>query len=206
MKRILTVSSLFIGLVILTGILFLIGAAILGNYLVIRDPLVASDAVAVLSGGGSERLEYATYLINEKYGKKLIFTETGDSDPDNGGKISQSMSKDAIDEGIRKGKQFFAGKEVQNTYDEAKAVLKLANTHKWDSIIVVTDTFHSRRSKIIFNDVFRESEIKIRVVPVDVVGYWYEPNFWWKDGASIRATLSEYGGLISYYLGIYPSE
>jgi uncharacterized SAM-binding protein YcdF (DUF218 family) len=184
----------------------LVGAAVMGNYLVVRDKLVAADAVAVLSGGGPERLEYATTLINKKYGKKLIFTETGDIDPQNGDKISRTMSKDAIDEGVKKGKQFFAGKDVQNTYEEAKAVLKLSKEHNWESIIVVTDTFHSRRTKIIFSDVFRESDVKIRVVPVDVEDYWYDPNRWWQDSASIRATLSEYGGLISYYLGIYPAE
>ena len=151
-------------------------------------------------------MDYATTLINEKYGKKLIFTETGNMDPENGGKISQSMSKDATEEGIRKGRQFFAGKDVQNTYDEAKAVLKLAVAHKWDSLIVVTDTFHSRRTKVMFSDVFKDSEIHLRVVPVDVDNYWYDPTFWWKDQASIRATVTEYGSLISYYLGIYPTD
>ncbi len=194
-------------LITVVGVVFILFSLVLviegmGYYLVVRDPLKAADAVAVLSGGGEERLQYATRLVNEKYAKKLILTETGSVDPD-GGKISQSMTKDAIDEGVKKKNQYIAGKNVENTKDEAEVVLKLALNRKWDSVIVVTDTFHSRRTKVIFADVFRGSGIQVQVNPVDVEGYWYHPGRWWADEKSFSLTITEYLSLASYYLGIY---
>lgn len=194
------ITALVVGLIIISLMVVVEG---MGYLLVVRDPLKSADVVAVLSGGGPERLEYATELVNEHYSRKLVLTETGEIDPNTGGKISQSMSKDAIDEGVKKKNQYIAGKNVVNTKDEAEVVLKLATQRGWDSVIVVTDTFHSLRTKIIFTDVFRGSGIKIRVNPVDVEGYWYKPGTWWTDSDSRRATITEYLSLASYYLGIY---
>lgn len=204
MKKVLSTPgavSLLILLGIALGFLVLRG---LGNFLVVRDPLQTADAVVVLSGGGPGRLEYATSLINRKYGRKLVLTETGEEDPVNGGKLSESMSKDARDEGVKRGKQYIAGSEVENTKDEAEAVLKLAKARQWQSLIVVTDTFHSRRTKILFTDVFRNSGISVRVNPVDLPNYWYDPNTWWWSSEARKATIAEYVSLAAYYLGIYP--
>jgi hypothetical protein len=66
----------------------------------------------------------------------------------------------------------------------------------------VTDSFHSRRTKIIFSDLFRGTGIQIAVNPVDAEGYWYHPATWWTDSQSREATIYEYIALISYKLGI----
>jgi uncharacterized SAM-binding protein YcdF (DUF218 family) len=175
----------------------------MGNFLVVRDPLKPADAVAVLSGGGPERVEYASQLVTDKYGRKLILTETGETDPTTGSKVSTTMSKQAADDGVKRGLHFYAGKHVDSTIDEARAVLKLAQTRNWKSIIVVTDTFHSRRAKILFNDVFKNSGIQVRLNPVDLPGYWYQPSSWWSTSAGRRATINEYLSLGWYYLGMY---
>lgn len=175
----------------------------MGNYLVVSDPLKAADAIAVLSGGGPERVEYASYLVTKKYGKKLIFTDTSTENPLGSGSMNDVMSKQAAEEGVKRSKQYFAGDDVQNTLDEAKAVLKLAQERKWESIIVVTDSFHSRRTRLIFTDVFKGSGIVVRVNPVNVKDYWYDPAAWWKDPSSRRATITEYGSLLAYSLGLY---
>jgi uncharacterized SAM-binding protein YcdF (DUF218 family) len=175
----------------------------MGNYLVVRDPLKPADAVAVLSGGGPERVEYASYLITKKYGKKLIFTDTGEENPLGSGTVNDTMAKQAADEGVRRSKQYFAGDDVASTVDEARAVLKLAKHKGWESIIVVTDTFHSRRTKVIFSDVFKGSGIIVRSNPVDVKDYWYDAAHWWKDSNSVKATLTEYASLVAYLIGLY---
>lgn len=203
LKKIL-LGIVAVGLIaLLGGVLGIQAVKQMGNYLVVSDPLKPADAVAVLSGGGPERVEYASYLITKKYGKKLIFTDTGEENPLGGGSMNDVMSKQAAEEGVKRSKQYFAGDDVQSTLDEAKAVLKLAKDRKWESVIVVTDTFHSRRTRLIFTDVFRGSGIVVRVNPVKVDDYWYDPSFWWKDANSRRATITEYGSLLAYSLGLY---
>jgi uncharacterized SAM-binding protein YcdF (DUF218 family) len=201
-KLIRIVISVGAALVVLAASTILIMRG-MGYFLVVRDPLKTADAVAVLSGGGPERVEYASQLVTEKYGRKLILTETGEMDPTTGSKVSTTMSKQAAEDGVKRGQHFFAGKHVDSTLDEARAVLKLAQTRNWKSIIVVTDTFHSRRTKLLFNDVFKDSDIAVRINPVDLPGYWYQPSSWWTTPAGRRATINEYLSLGWYYLGMY---
>lgn len=200
----IVLATIAVGLLALLGVLLGMQAVKqMGNYLVVRDELKPADAVAVLSGGGPERVEYASLLITKKYGKKLIFTETGEDNPLGSGTVSDVMSKQATEEGVRRSKQYFAGDDVESTKDEAKAVLKLAKERGWESVIVVTDTFHSRRTRVIFTDVFKGSGIVVRINPVDVDDYWYDPSAWWKDANSLKATLTEYASLIAYSIGLY---
>ena len=180
--------------------LFVLGA---GYYLVVRDPIRASSAVAVLSGGGIERMDHASDLIREDYAKRLIITDTGTIDPTTGVKVSRIMEDQAAQRGVRKVFIHITDGIAETTRDEAIAIKTLALEKDWQRIIVVTDSFHSRRTKIIFSDLFRETGIQIAVNPVDAVGYWYHPATWWMESQPREATIYEYIALISYKLGIY---
>lgn len=182
-----------------------LGCAILGAgyYLVVRDPIKSSEAVAVLSGGGIERMDHAAKLIEQNYAKRLIITETGSLDPSSGTKISKLMEEQAAQRGIRKVYVNVTDGESRSTREEAYAILKLMQTKEWGRVIVVTDSFHSRRTKVIFTDIFRGTGIRVSVNPVDAPDYWYHPATWWVDAQSREATIYEYISLISYKLGIF---
>lgn len=174
-----------------------------GYYLVVRDPVRNSSAVAVLSGGGIERLDHAVKLLDDKLAKRLILTNTSQVDPQSGTRMSKVMMDQASQRGVRKVNIYVTGGESATTREEAIAIKGLMDERDWKSLIVVTDSFHSRRTKIIFEDVFRGSGVKISVNPVDAPDYWYKPSIWWKTPDSRRATIYEYVSLIYNWLGLY---
>lgn len=174
-----------------------------GYFLIVRDPITPSSVVAVLSGGGIERMDHAADLIQKDYAKRLIITETGTVDPLTNTRISRIMEDQAAQRGVRKVFLYVTEGEAKSTRDEAIAIKKLALEKDWKKLIIVTDSFHSRRTKIIFLDIFRGTGIRISVNPVDAEGYWYHPATWWMDRQSREATIYEYIALISYKLGLY---
>ncbi len=202
-KKILlvTVSIILISAILIPFIL--IGA---GYYLVVRDPITSSSVVAVLSGGGIERMDHASDLILRDYAKRLIITETGSMDPLTNTRVSRIMEDQAAQRGVRKVFIYVTEGEAKSTREEAIAIKTLAVEKNWEKLIIVTDSFHSRRTKIIFMDTFRGSGIRISVNPVDAEDYWYHPATWWMDSQARQATIYEYIALVSYKLGLYQEE
>ncbi len=198
-KIILIMTSVILISIIIVPFI-MIGA---GYFLVVRDPITSSSVVAVLSGGGIERMDHASDLILRDYAKRLIITETGTVDPLTNTRVSRIMEDQAAQRGVRKVFIYVTDGEAKSTRDEAIAIKTLALEKDWKKLIIVTDSFHSRRTKIIFLDIFRGSGIRISVNPVDAEGYWYHPATWWMDSQSREATIYEYIALISYKLGIY---
>jgi uncharacterized SAM-binding protein YcdF (DUF218 family) len=201
-KRILLPLAMIIGIV--AGIIMIpvimVGA---GYYLVVRDPIRNSSAVAVLSGGGIERLDHAVKLLDDRFARRLILTNTSQVDPQTGTRMSKVMMDQASQRGVRKVNIYITGGESATTREEAIAIKSLMDERDWKSLIVVTDSFHSRRTKIIFQDVFKGSGVKISVNPIDAPDYWYKPAAWWKNPDSRRATIYEYVSLIYNWLGLY---
>jgi uncharacterized SAM-binding protein YcdF (DUF218 family) len=183
-----------IGLALL--ILILIG---LGSFLIVTDKVAPADAIVVLSGGESDRLPQAARLFKKGYGSTVILTRTAlvDSNPP----IDPNHFKEtqAVELGIPPEQTFITNEQVNGTYDEAAAVLDMMQRHGYKSCIVVTDPYHSRRAKIIFDDVFESSGIKVMIYPVG--DSWYRAFTWWLHPQGWVYTAEEYFKLLAYMLG-----
>ena len=189
------------GLLILCGFvaafLFLWG---MGRFLIVSNPLVHSDAIVVLSGGGDlSRLDEAVKLYKEKYAPLLILTETGETVPSLDAPYSAVLRQDAMSRGVAPGDITITDRTVSSTYEEARVTLKLLRKGGMKSVIVVTDPFHSRRAEVIFDDVFRSSGIQVAIHPV--AADWYHASTWWMSGSGRRDTVLEYSKLFGYLLG-----
>ncbi len=202
MKKPIRVSLII--LVCVTSCICAIAVGVLGAgyFLVVRDPISSSDGIVVLSGGGVERLEHAVNLVLKGTAKKIIFTETGDVDAGTGVKVTRGEEDRAAQLGVRKVDIIVTEGISRTTLEEARAVLALAKEREWKKLIIVTDSFHSRRTKMIFLDVFSGSRIRIRVNPVDEANYWYKPSRWFLDSEFRKATVYEYMSMIFYILRI----
>ena len=173
-----------------------------GAFLIHGDRLEPSSAVVSLGGGGEHRVEEAVRLINDRYGEWLILTEPGEVTP--GGAMGSGFFRTvAIENGLSEYAIMITDGTQKSTYDEAVAVLELMQKHKMNSVIVVTDPFHTMRTRTIFRDVFKGSGLAVRVHPVP--SHWYRSDSWFlsKDGWS--HTLREYVKLIGYWTGSYHS-
>ena len=166
-----------------------------GRLLIYSEPPHQADAIAVLSGGGEPRLQEAFNLYQEKQASVIILTETG-SVTAHFGSLS-SIEKNQLEEmGVRGGDIFITETVVDSTADEARVIRKMINTRGFKSVIIVTDTFHSFRAHLIFQDAFKGNDLTFYIRPVR--DDWYKSATWWTTTEGWQTTLLEYTKLISF--------
>lgn len=142
-----------------------------GRFLIVAEsPLSQADVVAVLSGGEIDRIDEAVQLIRDGYARYLILTDTNTM-ADNGRRMADYLFSEAASRGLTVPQIDITRHTTSNTREEAAAIRQLMEERGWRSCIVVTDPYHSRRAQIIFNDVFRDSGLSVRVHSVR--GHWY---------------------------------
>ncbi len=185
------------------ALVFLLGGELslraLGAILVVADPLEPADAALILSGGDSTRIDEAVLLYEEKFIDYAILTETGVTVSELGTDYSSLMRFTAIQKGLPAGAILITEQHVESTVDEARAALKLVHQRGFDSIIVITDPYHTLRTRLIFRRVFKNETIRVIVHPVS--GHWYRSKDWWLHLAGWRITLQEYIKLFGYLIG-----
>jgi len=168
----------------------LIGA---GAYLIVGDRVKPVDAIVVLSGDEGERVEEAIKWYEKGYGKYFIVTKTHTEDIGEGRTYSEMLMRIAIDAGVPADSILVTEGESSSTIEEAMAVKVVANQRNINSILVITAPYHTRRTQIIFNREFKETEIKVLVHPVE--DSWYKPLTWYLSSLGWRQTLAEYASL-----------
>ena len=182
-------------------VLVCVGFALLygaGEFLVRSDGLERSGAVVLLSGGGDERMDEAARLMRERYADLMILTDTAQTMPD--GMLTASyMRLEAISKGVSPAQIQLTDHVVGSTRDEARAVRAYLELHQVKSCLVVTDPFHTRRTRLIFQNEMQGSGIEVRVIPS--LGHWYHAERWFLSLRGWQATLSEYAKLGYFILG-----
>jgi len=139
-------------------------------------------------------------LYKENYIDFAILTETGVTFPDWGTDYSNLMRFTAIQKGIPANAILITEQHVDSTFDEAHAVLKLMNHRGFNTLVVITDPYHTLRTRLIFRKVFAETNIKVTIHPVRE--HWYRSKDWWLQLAGWRVTIQEYSKLFGYLIGI----
>jgi uncharacterized SAM-binding protein YcdF (DUF218 family) len=173
---------------------------LMGAFLIAKDPLVNADVIVLLSGGKEDRLMEAVRLFFDGYGQKIILTQTDQDrlDPETNRAVEKMHS--VINQGISQEYVILTQEVATSTYEEAQAVIAEMQYFGIGSCTVITDAFHSRRTKIIFNDAFRGSGIKVYIHPVE--GQWYRGIDWWTHAEGWQVMASEWIKLIGYWAGL----
>jgi len=170
-----------------------------GAFLITGDQLKKADIVVALGGGGEWRVVEAVSLIQEKQAVSLILTEPGETGPGEG-LGSRFFRMVAIENGLSPYAIQITDGVQRSTRDEARAVLDLMKKHQYKSVIIVTDPFHTQRTRLIFRDVFRGSDLTMRVHPVS--NHWYRSGTWFLSMDGWANTIREYVKLAGYLVGI----
>jgi uncharacterized SAM-binding protein YcdF (DUF218 family) len=171
-----------------------------GGFLIVTDPLRPVDALVTLAGD-PERVAYGAALFNRGYTHDFIVTDMRINAPNSQGEYASWVRSRATQLGVPPDRQFVAPGTVATTYAEANSVRQLAVQRGWQSIMVVTSPFHTRRSRIIFREVFHGTGITIIIKPVD--GSWYKADSWWLSRRGRRNTCLEYLKLVLYFVGYH---
>ncbi len=167
--------------------------------MIIADPLLKSDAVVVLSGGLGEREDEAIRIYQDKQAEYIVFTHP---EREGGGWKSHlmDMKLHAMGAGVPITGLLVTDEHGNSTYEEAKEIRRYLEPMKFKSILVVTDPFHTFRTRLIFREVFKGSSIQVRVRPVR--GHWYRSTTWWMSKAGWQMTVEEYFKVAAFFAGI----
>ena len=196
MKRKLIIGVLVIFLI---GIIYCL--LNLGRFLVVSDDLEKSDAIVVFSGDNGVRTEVGVELLKEGYGEYLILS---------GGKVyddvtmAELMKNHAIKLGVDENKILIDDKSL-TTYENAEFTKEIMEENNFNSLIVVTSDYHTRRSKLTMEKSLEDTLIDGQNVEVIVTPSKEEELKikWWTSGNSILLIISEYLKLIGYWINGY---
>jgi len=191
-----------VGVIIMLLLVALFGYLILraaGAYLIIADDLTPVDAIIIMGGGGEGRMNEALELYSEKYARIIILTETGERIGDLDYLQSFDLRIQLLNNGVPSGNILITESEVTSTLEEAHAVRQLLERRQLSTAIIVTDPFHTKRTSIIFRDVFSEQDIKLYFRPV--TPSWYTSRTWFLTADGWKFTILEYVKLLAYKSG-----
>lgn len=169
---------------------------LMGNFLIASDPLEQVDAIVVLSGAENDRIPEAARLFQGGYADAVILTDTGWSVFPNLEKETIAIDPNVIktteltEMGVPISNIILPETIVNSTAGEAEAVLEVMQRQGMESAMIVTDPYHTRRAKIIFDDIFEGSGIRLFSHPVE--GHWYQSFRWWLHPQGWKFAILEY--------------
>ncbi len=171
-----------------------------GRFLVVNDDLQTADAVIALGGDNSfDRLERAVEVYQQGLARVLIIPDTPDATP-TGQSYTAYMREAALARGVRAEDIYVTEVTATSTWNEARAVRKLMLRNDWQSCIVVSDPYHTRRAKIAFNQDFRPYGLSAAVTYTPQ--HWYRPSQWFLSARGVTTTLLEYVKLAGQLAGL----
>ncbi len=194
--------ALLVGLLLLVLLMGCYASLTLaGSILIVGDPLRRADALVLLSGGDQARVEEAVRLYKDGYAGLFVLTRTGEVAPGLGTASTQTLRKDVLALGVPSDGIVETQSNADSTYTEAVAVRDLLEERGGiDSCIIVTDPYHTLRTRLVYGEVFRGTHIQIIVRSVR--SYWYRSSTWWLSAEGWRVTFSEYTKLAAFLLGV----
>jgi len=192
-----TIYSVF-PVLLLIGVCSLILFWAGGSFLITGDRVRNVDAIVVLSGDEGARVKEASKLFRSGLAKYLIITKSDHEEIQENQTNSEKMMRIAINEGVASDSILFTNQEAEDTIGEAREVLAVAKQRQINSLLVITDPYHTRRTKIIFIHIFKGSEITTSVHGIS--DHWYKSHTWFLSLEGWRITVQEYASIFLFAL------
>ncbi|TLS52022.1 YdcF family protein [Paenibacillus antri] len=155
----------------------------------------ASDAIIVLGGEmNGERTRKGAELYREGVAPKVMLSD--------GTKMSwrttanEEMHALAVQEGVPP-EAILQEEKSRSTYENAVYTRELMEQLGYDSAVVVTSDWHAKRSRFIFEKVYKGSGIELAYcgTPDDRSDF----DEWWKDGEKQQVVMMEWAKTLVYW-------
>jgi len=159
----------------------------IGRFLVVRDRLERADVIIVLSGGrGDERVRQAAELYHQGYAP-LVLLSGGEEMA--GISVPEILRRQALALGIPPD-ALLSEPDSTSTAEQARFLRPLLEPRGIRRAIIVTSSYHSRRTRYLFRKGFHGSGIDLRIYPVqrDV----FNPDGWWTREQDTESLVLEY--------------
>ena len=158
-----------------------------------------SDIIFVLLGGESTRPFHAADLYDQGFAPEIVISQSQLPSevqfkfyPSPTQAALYIFKEQGIPDSVIQIADFPQG--VSSTRDEAKALNEYMNQHSVKSVIIVTDAFHTRRARYIFQKELWDESITIMMSPVP---HWqFDETNWWNFEEGLITCNNEYLKLI----------
>jgi uncharacterized SAM-binding protein YcdF (DUF218 family) len=169
----------------------------MGDFLVVRDTLKPADVIHVIAGE-DHRTDYAIQLFRQGFGRTLYFT--GGWCPFHNQNHGDRAKIRTLQQGVPLEVVAIDDFPVKSTYEEVLRLKKFMKQSQVSlcSVIVVSDSFHSRRARWTYRKILGE-EVRVQMAPVSFELSPYKRD-WWTDRASRQFLKEEYLKIIYYHL------
>jgi uncharacterized SAM-binding protein YcdF (DUF218 family) len=158
-----------------------------GRFLIVEDPLDRSDVIVVLSGGRKdERVRQAADLYKAGYAPRVLLS---------GGEalmdlpVPDLQKLQAVKHGIPETALLFESRST-STGEQAQYLRPILEHHGFRRAIVVTSSYHTRRTRYLFRRAFAGSPVDIRVYPVQ--RDLFSAVRWWTREQDTEYVVLEY--------------
>ena len=203
MKKIARISVYF--LLLLGAWLSL--AWLAANFLIVEKPSAKADVIVVLSGAVTfhERVEKAAELYHRGVSKKIILTndfqKTGwNAEQQRNIPYYELAESRLIELDVTKSDIEVLPEYVGGTVYEARLVKTVAEERNYESVLIVTSAYHSRRALWIFEKVFGpDSRTKLGIESPPPGNETPSRLLWWLSSRGWIAVGGEYVKFIYYW-------
>jgi hypothetical protein len=166
-------------------------AAHAAEWLVRPRPIGRCDLMVVLGGGARERVSTALDLMTDGACRVVMFT----GNPP--GAALDGLPPDLAV--VRTLPSIPAPASSRTTLEDAVTALRGARAGGFDSLLIVTSPYHTRRADWAFSRVLSGTGVRFGIYPSDV--YYMDYARWWESRDGIGVVLGEYAKLFLYGLG-----
>jgi uncharacterized SAM-binding protein YcdF (DUF218 family) len=160
---------------------------------IVNEPTAHADAILVLGDDNfyGDRATEAAQLFRQ--GVAPVVVASGRRLRPSAG-VSELLEHDLIERGVPKEKVLRFPQDADNTREEAIALRGLAKERGWNSVLVVTSNYHTRRVRYIFQKVFPSG---VQVSVASARDGDFDPEHWWERRKSVKKLLGELVGMVA---------
>ena len=186
--------------VVVLSVVLIWGASLLdsmADVLEAKEIIKSADVLIVLGGEhNGERTRRAIEIYKQDYAGRILFSDG----------TNLSWRTKAVDEMTALASSLdvpqdsiFTEESSKSTYENAIFTKEILEEKGWKSAIVVTTYWHTRRVKMIFDHVYKDSGISLSYAPAREQS---NDNLhgWWKDSEDQQTVLTEWAKLGVYWL------
>lgn len=196
MRRLIT--SIIIAVVVLIGMAFGLSFYLSPDDLaecLTEKTCKKADVIVVVSGGDTEaRVEEGVNLFSIGIADYVVFS--GAAADENSPSNAEVMKEEAIMAGVP-AERIITETRSKNTKENASGVAVLVERYEFESMVLVTSSYHQRRAYLEFRKVLPESVV-IYNHPTTLDGTWNQ--LWWLTPVGWWIALKEIVGIGLFYV------
>lgn len=162
-----------------------------GELIVRKDEMKPADAIVVLAGEETERVEYGVKLYKNGWARKDVIIMAGG--PVVWKYTWAGLMKDHAESLGVPSRSILLEDRSRSTEEDAVYTKELLQKNRISSIILVTSPYHSRRASIIFERVLGRD---FTIINAPTENSWFKLDEWWKRRRDRAMVLNEFSKYI----------